>query len=68
MQGGLGGAVAVGLLWLAFRVVARDAIAASDLLGHAVVFLPAQLCLGIVIGGMVVGVVGGYLSLRRVST
>jgi cell division transport system permease protein len=65
VQGGLGGAVAVGLLWLVFRVVAGDAIAASDLLGHAVVFLPAELSLGIVAGGMAVGVVGGYLSLRR---
>jgi len=59
VQGGLGGAVAVGLLWLAFRVVAGDAVAASDLLGHAVVFLPMGLYLAIVAGGMAVGVVGG---------
>lgn len=65
VQGGLGGAVAVGLLWLAFRVVAGDAVAASDLMGHSVVFLPMELSLTIVAGGMAVGVVGGYLSLRR---
>jgi cell division transport system permease protein len=65
LQGGLGGLCAVGFLWLAFRVLARDALAASDLLGRAVVFLPVELCVGIVLGGMAIGVIGGYVSLRR---
>jgi cell division transport system permease protein len=67
VQGALGGALAVGLLWLSFRLLARDVLASSHLLGHAVVFLPSELALVVVGGGMVVGVVGGYLSLRRVS-
>jgi len=65
IQGGLGGLVSVGMLWLAFRIVVRDALAASDLLGRAVVFLPLQLCLAIVVGGMLVGVVGSLVSLGR---
>jgi cell division transport system permease protein len=65
IQGGLGGLLSVGLLWLAFRVTARDALAASDLLGRAVVFLPLQLCLLIVVGGMAVGVAGSLVSLGR---
>ena len=65
IQGGLGGLVSVGLLWLAFHVVARDAVAASDLLGHSVVFLSPDLCLAVVLGGMLVGVVGSLVSLGR---
>lgn len=65
IQGGLGGLLSVGLLWAAFRVLARDALAASDLLGRAVVFLPLDVCVFIVAGGMAVGVVGSLLSLGR---
>jgi cell division transport system permease protein len=65
IQGGLGGLLAVALLWGGFRVVARDALAASDLLGRAVVFLPKELCLFIVLGGMAVGIVGSLVSLGR---
>ncbi len=65
IQGGLGGVVSVVLLWIAFRIVARDALAASDLLGRAVVFLPAPLCFAIVLGGMAVGIVGSLVSLGR---
>jgi cell division transport system permease protein len=65
IQGGLGGLISVGLLWAAFRVLARDALAASDLLGRAVVFLPLDVCVFIVLGGMAVGVVGSLLSLGR---
>ena len=65
LQGGLGGLVSVGLLWLAFRVLASDALAASDLMGRAVVFLPRQLCVLIVAGGMLVGIVGSLVSLGR---
>jgi cell division transport system permease protein len=65
IQGGLGGAVSVGLLWLTFRVAAEDALAASDLLGRAAVFLPRELCVAIVLGGMAVGVIGSLVSLGR---
>ena len=65
LQGGLGGLLSVGLLWIAFRVLAPDAVAASDLLGRAVVFLPKSLCWAVVGGGMLVGVVGSLVSLGR---
>ena len=67
IQGGLGGLVSVLLLWVAFRLFAADAVGASDLLGRAVVFLPAELCLMIVVGGMGVGVVGSLVSLGRLK-
>ena len=67
VQGGLGGALAVALLWLSFHYLARDLLASSHVLGHAVVFLPYGLSLVIIGGGMGVGIIGGYLSLRRVS-
>jgi cell division transport system permease protein len=65
IQGGLGGTLAVGLLWGAFRFLAQDAVAASDLLGRTALFLPASLCFVIVLGGMAVGVVGSLVSLGR---
>jgi cell division transport system permease protein len=65
IQGGLGGLVSVALLWVAFRLFAADALGASDLLGRTVVFLPTDLCLLIVLGGMGVGVVGSLVSLIR---
>jgi cell division transport system permease protein len=67
IQGGLGGLVSVVLLWIAFRVFAAEALAASDLMGRAVVFLPAELCLMVVAGGMAVGVVGSLVSLGRLK-
>jgi cell division transport system permease protein len=65
IQGALGGLLAVGLLWVAFQAVARDVVAASDLLGRAVVFLPATLCAALVLAGMAMGVVGSLVSLGR---
>lgn len=65
IQGLLGGLAAVGLLWLAFRLLAADALSASDLLGRAVVFLPLSLCLALVAGGVLVGLVGSLVSLGR---
>jgi len=65
IQGGLGGLLSVAMLWVAFRVLARDALAASDLLGRAVLFLPPELCVLIVGGGMMVGIVGSLISLGR---
>jgi cell division transport system permease protein len=65
LQGGLGGLLSVGLLWLAFHLFAVDALAASDLLGRAAVALPADICLAIILGGMAVGVIGSLVSLGR---
>jgi cell division transport system permease protein len=65
LQGGLGGLLSVLLLWLAFQVLATEAMAASDLMGRAVVFLPRRLTLFIVTGGMLVGVAGSLISLGR---
>lgn len=65
LQGGLGGLLSVGLLWLAFQVFARDALAASDIFGRAMVFLPHELSAGIVVGGMLVGIAGSLVSLGR---
>jgi cell division transport system permease protein len=65
LQGGLGGLLSVALLWLAFRVFAVDALAASDLLGRAAIALPSDVCVAIVVGGMGVGVIGSLVSLGR---
>jgi cell division transport system permease protein len=65
LQGGLGGLLSVGLLWLAFKVFAADALAASDLLGRAAIALPSDVCFAIVLGGMGVGVIGSLVSLGR---
>ncbi len=67
LQGGLGGLVAVGLLWLSIRVFARDALAATELIGPATVALPADLAALLVVGGMAVGLVGSLVSLGRVQ-
>jgi cell division transport system permease protein len=66
IQGGLGGLLAVGLLGLALRLLARDLTAASDLLGRAAISLPPELGLLLVVGGMTVGVAGSLVSLGRV--
>jgi cell division transport system permease protein len=66
VQGGLGGGLGVILLWLGYRYAARDWVAASDLMGRAALFLPASLCVAIVVGGMVVGLVGSLVSLGRI--
>jgi cell division transport system permease protein len=65
LQGGLGGMVAVALLYLSVRVLARDALEASDLLGRAALLLPVEVCAALVVGGMAVGLVGSLVSLGR---
>jgi cell division transport system permease protein len=67
LQGGLGGLVAVALLWVSVRVFARDALAATDLMGQAALTLPLELCALLVAGGMAVGLVGSLVSLGRVQ-
>ncbi len=65
LQGGLGGLLAAGLLWLTLRWLARD-LATSGLLGRTAFTLPNEITIALVAGGMVVGVVGSLVSLRRV--
>ena len=65
IQGGLGGLVAAGLLWLALRWLASD-VSSSEMLGRAAFALPSSIAVALVVGGMVVGVAGSLLSLRRV--
>ena len=66
IQGGLGGVLSVGFLWLAVRWLTRDLAAGSEILGRASIGLPPGLPLMLVLGGMAVGVVGSLVSLRRV--
>jgi cell division transport system permease protein len=65
LQGGLGGLVAVSLLFFAVRVLARDALQSSELLGRAALLLPIEVCVALVLGGMAVGLVGSLISLGR---
>jgi cell division transport system permease protein len=67
IQGALGGGLAVGLLWLAFRVFAQRTLEASALLERAVVFLPVELSLGLVAGGALAGLAGSLVSLGRLK-
>src|SRR5262245_54371000 len=65
LQGGLGGALAVGLLYAAIHMMARDVLAASELMGRSSLLLPMEVCLALVLGGMAVGLVGSLVSLGR---
>ena len=65
IQGGFGGLVAVGLLWAALGWLSRD-LASSELLGRTAFALPSDIATFLVVGGMVVGVAGSLVSLRRV--
>jgi cell division transport system permease protein len=65
LQGGLGGLLAVGLLYASIRVLTKDVLAASDLLGRSSLLLPTEVCLALVLGGMAVGLVGSLVSLGR---
>jgi cell division transport system permease protein len=65
LQGGLGGALSVLLLWGAWRFLLPGALAGSELVGGTVQFLPARVTAAIVLGGMLVGVVGSLVSIGR---
>ncbi|HUL76576.1 MAG TPA: permease-like cell division protein FtsX [Vicinamibacteria bacterium] len=66
IQGGVGGLVAVGLLWATLAWLSR-ALVTSDLLGRAAFSLPGGVSLLLVAGGMVVGLAGSLLSLARLK-
>ena len=67
LQGGLGGAVALGLLYVAHKYLLREALDSFELLPTAdwLRFVPPSAWAGIVFGGMFVGLVGSILSVRK---
>jgi cell division transport system permease protein len=65
VQGGLGGLLAVAMLWGAIRWVERDILAGSTLLAPGAIRLPSDLVLLLVVGGMGVGLLGSLISLGR---
>jgi cell division transport system permease protein len=67
IQGGLGGAVAVVLLWATFGAFVERALASPGLLARADVFLPPGIGAGLVLGGMAAGVAGSLVSLGRLK-
>lgn len=67
-QGGLGAVIAIVALWVLFLVGrARYGPAAAETLGlGSLTFLPAELWIMLVIGGMLLGCIGGLVVARRV--
>jgi cell division transport system permease protein len=65
IQGGLGGLLALALLWAIFHMLSRDVLATSDLLGRTAVFLPPTMAALLVAGGTLVGLAGSLVSLGR---
>jgi cell division transport system permease protein len=65
IQGGLGGLLALGLLWTIFQMLSRDLLATSDLLGRTAIVLPPATAALVVVGGMLVGLAGSLVSLGR---
>jgi cell division transport system permease protein len=68
LQGGAGALVAIALLWGLFVAGrARYGAVASDTLGFGpLTFLPTELVLLLVLGGMLLGCVGGFVVARTV--
>jgi cell division transport system permease protein len=70
LQGSLGGAVALGLLYATHELFLRKTLASFQLLTGAewFRFLSPEAWAGIVLGGMAVGLIGSVLSVRRFLT
>ena len=66
-QGGLGACVAVVLLWVGYSVALRwwGTTLVTVLEGATVAFLPWTVCLVLVLGGMLLGAVGGFVASRH---
>ncbi len=64
LQGALGGAAGMGMLFGGFRFVADKVAEGGGFL--PVQFLPDEMILGILLGSMGVGWIGSYISLRQV--
>lgn len=65
LVGGLGGLLAVVLLWAALRLLSGEVLLASDLLGRAHLGLPGGVAAVLVAGGTLVGLVGSLVTLGR---
>jgi cell division transport system permease protein len=65
IQGGLGGLVAAGLLWASLQWLGTD-VSSSEFLGAAAFAVPPVIVALLVAGGMLVGIAGSLVSLRRV--
>jgi cell division transport system permease protein len=67
LQGGLGGLVALTLLYFAYEFLLRQALESFRLLASAewLEFLSPNAWVGIILGGMIVGLIGSTLSVRR---
>ena len=68
LQGGVGALAALVLLWAVFVAArARYGALASEALGvPALTFLPAELCVLLLAGGMLLGCLGGFVVARSV--
>jgi cell division transport system permease protein len=68
LQGGLGAMVALLVLWAVFASAsARYGNLVSDTIGlGAITFLPFQICLMIIVGGMLLGCAGGFIVARGI--
>lgn len=69
LQGGVGALVALLSLAVAFAAArARYGSMAAEALGlGSITFLPAELCVLLIVGGMLLGCVGGFVVARNVS-
>lgn len=67
LQGGLGGAFALALLYLSHRYVLLEALRSFELMSSAdwLRFVPPMSWAAIVLGGMLVGLMGSVLSVRK---
>ncbi len=67
LQGGLGGGLALGLLYLAHELLLREILSSSRLMLGTdwLTFLSPEAWVAIFMGGMVVGLFGSALSVRR---
>jgi cell division transport system permease protein len=67
LQGGLGGLVALSLLYAAYELLLRQALESFRLLTSAewLRFLSPNAWAGVVLGGMMVGLIGSALSVRK---
>lgn len=67
LQGGLGGALALGLLYVSHQYFLREALSSFELLPTTdwLRFVPPTAWAAIVCGGMFVGLVGSLLSVRK---
>jgi cell division transport system permease protein len=69
LQGGLGALVALGAVLLAYRIGAMvwGSEVATVFDGLSLRFLPLSLCAALMLGGMVVGALGGFIASRRIA-